>query len=95
MTDAFNIDPVRCRSAHDNLIGFANRLRALLAAVDADNSVLIGGWEGDAREAFVNRQKRWHDDAETILAKLDSINAGLDQAVDIYVAADRQGAAKF
>jgi WXG100 family type VII secretion target len=95
MTDAFNIDPVRCRTAHDNLVAFARQLRSLLSDVDADNSVLIGGWEGDARESFVNRQTRWHADADAILRKLDQINVGLDQAIDIYVAADRQGAAKF
>jgi WXG100 family type VII secretion target len=89
---AFHIDPVACRAAHDSIASAINKLTSLLADVESQGRVLLDSWEGEAQEAYYTRQQQWHADADTIKQKLQQINRGLDEAIQIYVQADRAGA---
>jgi WXG100 family type VII secretion target len=88
---AFHIEPEVCMQAHLAIDGAATRIRTLLEEIDRDGQRLLAGWDGQAREAFLARQRQWHADAEAIWVKLRQINAGLDRAVQLYVHADRRG----
>jgi early secretory antigenic target protein ESAT-6 len=88
---SFHIDPAACMQAHGEIEAAARRMRSLLDEVEADGRVLLGEWEGDARDAYQARQTQWDRDAATILEKLNRINAALERAVHTYVDADRRG----
>ncbi|HEY7222293.1 MAG TPA: WXG100 family type VII secretion target [Micromonosporaceae bacterium] len=88
---AFSINPAVCMDAHLAIDAAARRIRELLEEIDHDGERLLAGWDGDAQEAFHARQRQWHADADTILTKLQQINAGLQRAVQIYVQADKRG----
>lgn len=88
---AFHINPAVCTQAHAEIATAANRIRTLLDEIDQDGQRLLAGWDGAAQEAFRSRQRQWTVDADAILDRLRRINAGLAQAVQIYVQADRRG----
>jgi early secretory antigenic target protein ESAT-6 len=88
---SFHIDPALCMQAHGEIEAAAKRMRSLLDEVEADGKILVAGWEGDARDAYLARQAQWNQDASTILDKLNRINAALERSVQTYVDADRRG----
>ncbi len=88
---AFHINPAICLQAHAAIAAAATRIKYLLDEVDQDGQRLLAGWDGDAQEAFRGRQRQWTIDADAILGRLRRINEGLQQAVQIYLQADRRG----
>lgn len=92
---AFSINKAVCMQAHDEIGRAAKGILDALQRIDADGKLLLTSWDGEAREAFLVRQRRWHEAADTILQKLRQINSGLAQAVVIYDGADKLGAQRI
>ena len=89
---AFSINKVVCLQAHEEINRAAKGIMDALERIDADGKILLASWDGEAREAFLARQSKWQQDADTIQQKLQQINTGLAQAVAIYDRADKEGA---
>jgi WXG100 family type VII secretion target len=90
--DGFEIDPRAVLMSQQALTTVSGKLRTALSNIDDEANKLLGGWEGEAREAFLARQAKWKNDADVILQKLVQLVSGIEQSVHGYVGADNKGA---
>lgn len=89
--NSFSIDTTQCMIAHGEIDKAGKAILSLLSELDGDGRVLLDVWEGEAATTYQGRQRQWHQDAEVIVQKLQQINVGLEQAVQIYTQSDRRG----
>jgi WXG100 family type VII secretion target len=90
--DAFSITPGDVMAAREALNQVCNAIQDALDKIEAENRILLAGWEGDAQAEFLRRQAKWNSDATELKDRLRQLVTGIEHAVNSYVVADRQGA---
>lgn len=90
--DAFSIAPGEVLAAKEALRQVVGAIEDAIERIEAENRILLSGWDGDAQQEFLRRQAKWNRDAIEIKERLRQLVAGIEHAVHSYVAADRHGA---
>jgi early secretory antigenic target protein ESAT-6 len=76
----------------------ANALSKLKADLDELKSIggaLADTWEGEARQAYYDKQKRWSDAAEALAENLRTIQRALDDSTSDYMSTEKKATSLF
>jgi early secretory antigenic target protein ESAT-6 len=72
-----------------------DELDSQLGQLNADSAKLVAGWEGDAKESYAERQRKWtaaSDDLKTILR---GIQGAVVQSAQDYAQTESKAAQRF
>jgi len=72
-----------------------NNMQAQLAQAEADAAPLVNTWDGQAKEAYHQRQEKWRAAAADLAAMLKDIKVALDTSAETYRDAEQRNANLF
>lgn len=72
-----------------------NTLDSQLGQLERDAAPLIASWEGEARQAYEQRQARWRAASRDLQAMLREIKVALDDSAADYLATEKRNAGLF
>ena len=66
-----------------------------LSQLNADGARLAAGWEGDAKAAYAERQRKWTQASEDLKAILRGIQGAVNQSAQDYATTESKAAQRF
>jgi early secretory antigenic target protein ESAT-6 len=72
-----------------------NTLDTQLAQLERDAAPLIATWDGDARQAYDQRQSRWRTASADLQAMLRDIKLALDDSAADYLSTEKRNVNLF
>ncbi|MEV4620959.1 WXG100 family type VII secretion target [Asanoa sp. NPDC049573] len=72
-----------------------NTLDSQLAQLERDAAPLIATWDGDARQAYDQRQSRWRAASADLQAMLRDIKLALDDSAADYLSTEKRNVNLF
>lgn len=72
-----------------------NILETQLGQLEQDAAPLVASWEGEARQAYEQRQARWRSASQDLQAMLRDIKLALDESAADYLDTERKNASLF
>jgi early secretory antigenic target protein ESAT-6 len=72
-----------------------NTLDSQLAQLERDAAPLIATWDGDARQAYDQRQSRWRTASADLQAMLRDIKLALDDSAADYLSTEKRNVNLF
>ncbi|HTF09624.1 MAG TPA: WXG100 family type VII secretion target [Asanoa sp.] len=72
-----------------------NTLDTQLAQLERDAAPLIATWDGDARQAYDQRQSRWRAASADLQAMLRDIKLALDDSAADYLSTEKRNVNLF
>jgi WXG100 family type VII secretion target len=72
-----------------------NTLDSHLAQLERDAAPLIATWDGDARQAYDQRQSRWRTASADLQAMLRDIKLALDDSAADYLSTEKRNVNLF
>ena len=66
-----------------------------LAELERHAAPLVAGWSGEAKAAYEQRQKTWHQASQELVAVLTSIRRAVDESMVDYGATENQNVRLF
>jgi len=72
-----------------------NTLRTTLEQIEAEGARLYQSWDGQAREAYTVRQKKWQSAASDLTSILQNIKGAVDRSAEDYISTERQATQRF
>ncbi|MCY1137388.1 WXG100 family type VII secretion target [Actinoplanes sp. Pm04-4] len=72
-----------------------NTLRSQLDQLERDAAPLVATWDGEAQQAYQQRQATWRAASENLTNILQNIHGAVGQSVDDYVSTEKQATARF
>ncbi|HET9516491.1 MAG TPA: WXG100 family type VII secretion target [Actinoplanes sp.] len=70
-------------------------LQSQLADLDAHGKRLMDTWDGDARNAYLDKQNRWNSAAQDLTAILRRIQTALDASQGDYLNTEKRATSLF
>src|SRR4051812_20825301 len=70
-------------------------LRQQLEQVERDAAPLVATWQGDAQQAYQQRQTRWREAADHLSVMLQDIKKALDESAADYVRTETRNSSLF
>lgn len=70
-------------------------LESQLSQLERDAAPLIASWEGEARQAYEERQARWRAASRDLQAMLRDIKIALDESAADYLDTEKRNASLF
>jgi WXG100 family type VII secretion target len=83
------------QTASQNISSAVSTLHSKLADLESAAGPLVAQWEGDAQNAYAQRQAQWRDAAQELTEILQRIKSALDASAEEYVATERTNAGLF
>jgi ESAT-6 family protein len=71
------------------------RLHSTLGELERDAQPLVSTWDGNAKQAYAERQTRWRRAAEDLSVMLGSIKSALDESAADYLHTERRNTRLF
>jgi WXG100 family type VII secretion target len=72
-----------------------NTLESQLSQLERDAAPLVASWDGEARQAYEQRQARWRAASQDLQAMLRDIKVALDESAADYLATEKKNASLF
>ncbi|GAB3155917.1 WXG100 family type VII secretion target [Micromonospora sonneratiae] len=72
-----------------------NTLDAQFAQLEQDARPLVAAWEGDAQQAYAERQARWRSAANDLKTMLRDIKLAVDESVQDYRTTEKRNTDLF
>jgi WXG100 family type VII secretion target len=72
-----------------------NTLTSQLDQLERDAGPLVQTWDGEAKQAYAERQAKWRSASQDLQAILQNIKGAVDQSVQDYISTERQAAQRF
>jgi 6 kDa early secretory antigenic target len=95
MNDILRVEFGALQHAGDSITTALRTLHSQLDQLERDAAPLVATWQGEAREAYQQRQLRWREAAEHLSAMLRDIKRALDESSADYLRTERQNSAMF
>ncbi|HEX5598480.1 MAG TPA: WXG100 family type VII secretion target [Micromonosporaceae bacterium] len=70
-------------------------LDAQLGQLERDAAPLVATWDGEARQAYEQRQARWRSASQDLQAMLRDIKVALDDSAADYLNTEKKNASLF
>jgi early secretory antigenic target protein ESAT-6 len=83
------------QEASQNITTALNTLRSKLDDLQREAAPLVAIWDGEARQAYEQRQQAWNSAANDIADILHRINQALQHSAEQYQATERSNANLF
>lgn len=72
-----------------------NTLQSQLDQLERDAGPLVATWDGDAQQAYAQRQAKWRSASTDLHNILQNIKGAVDQSVQDYISTERQATQRF
>ncbi len=83
------------QNASANISKAVNTLHSKLSDLESAAGPLVNTWEGDAKDAYAQRQQQWRGAAQDITNILAQIKSALDESAEQYAATERSNTNLF
>jgi 6 kDa early secretory antigenic target len=83
------------QEASGNIAKAVGTLQSRLDQIESDAAPLIDTWDGEAKEAYAQRQATWRAAAADLTSILQNIKTAVDQSADDYISTEKQATARF
>ncbi len=70
-------------------------LDSQLGQLERDAAPLVSSWDGDAKQAYEQRQSRWRSSSQDLQAMLRDIKAAVDESAADYQSTERKNTNLF
>ncbi|MFF5080692.1 WXG100 family type VII secretion target [Actinoplanes sp. NPDC000266] len=70
-------------------------LQSRLDQLESDAAPLVASWEGEAKEAYAQRQATWRAASADLQNILQNIKVAVDQSVDDYIHTEKTATQRF
>ncbi|MFY1635652.1 WXG100 family type VII secretion target [Solwaraspora sp. WMMB335] len=70
-------------------------LQTQLDQLERDAAPLVATWEGEARQAYEDRQGRWRNASRELQSMLREIKVAVDESATDYLSTERHNASLF
>jgi WXG100 family type VII secretion target len=70
-------------------------LDSQLGQLERDAAPLVSSWDGDAKQAYEQRQSRWRSASQDLQAMLRDIKAAVDESAADYQSTERKNTNLF
>jgi WXG100 family type VII secretion target len=78
-----------------DIAGAVSQLDTKLAELEADAKPLVETWEGQAKEAYYLRQRKWTDAATDLKIILSDIQNAVDKSAQEYATTESNAEKRF
>lgn len=95
MSSPLLVDFARVAETSSEIQNAISRMRSSLDELERHAAPLIATWDGQARDAYVARQKAWRDASENLIETLTSVRRALDESLAQYQATEAANARFF
>lgn len=95
MGDTMIVNFAALHAASGHISEAISRLQSELADLERSAAPLVTTWEGDARQAYEQRQNTWRRAATDLTAMLSEIKRAVDDSAADYAATERRNASLF
>lgn len=95
MGDTMIVNFAALHSASGHIADAINRLQSELGDLERSAAPLVATWEGDARQAYEQRQDAWRRAAGDLATMLAEIKRAVDDSAVDYAATERRNANLF
>ena len=83
------------QAASGNISKAVSTLNSTLSDLESAAGPLVNTWDGEAKEAYAQRQAQWRSAAQDINEILARIKSALDQSAEEYAATERSNTSLF
>ncbi|MBM2617997.1 WXG100 family type VII secretion target [Actinoplanes sp. LDG1-06] len=83
------------RGASDHINKAISTLQQQLSDLERDAKRLVDSWDGEAQQAYYQRQETWRRSANDLTTILQNIKGAVDQSADDYVSTEKSATARF
>ncbi|MCM4079362.1 MULTISPECIES: WXG100 family type VII secretion target [Paractinoplanes] len=70
-------------------------LQSQIDQLERDAAPLVATWDGEAQQAYQQRQATWRAASQDLTSILQNIKGAVAQSVDDYVSTEKQATARF
>ena len=95
MTDILRVEFGALQHGSDAITTALRSLQQQLDQVERDAAPLVATWEGDARQAYQQRQTRWREAADHLSVMLRDIKRALDESAADYLRTEARNSSLF
>jgi WXG100 family type VII secretion target len=95
MGDTMIVNFAALHGASGHIADAINRLQSELGDLERSAAPLVSTWEGEARQAYEQRQDAWRRAAGDLAAMLAEIKRAVDDSAVDYAATERRNASLF
>ncbi len=82
------------RASHD-INKALNRLQSHLDELERHAGPLVATWDGEAQEAYSQRQAKWRSASADLHSILHNIRGAVDKSTEDYISTERQATQRF
>ena len=93
--DLIRVEFGALQQASDSIATALRALREQLGQLERDAAPLVATWEGDAQQAYRDRQTKWQQAAEHLSTMLRDIKTALDDSAADYLQTESRNTAMF
>ncbi|HET6482340.1 MAG TPA: WXG100 family type VII secretion target [Actinoplanes sp.] len=72
-----------------------NTLQSQLDQLERDAAPLVDTWDGEAQQAYQQRQATWRAASQDLQSILQNIKGAVDHSVEDYVSTEKQATQRF
>ena len=95
MSDILRVEFGALQHASDSITTATRALQSQLDQLERDAAPLVSTWQGDAQQAYHQRQTRWREAAEHLSVMLRDIKRALDESAADYVRTESRNTSLF
>jgi 6 kDa early secretory antigenic target len=95
VSDVLVVNFAALQQASANIATALDSMRAQLDELEHRAAPLVSTWDGEAQQAFAQRQESWRRAAGDLSTTLRSIKLALDQSAAEYLHTERRNASLF
>ena len=95
MGDTMIVNFAALHASSGHIADAINRLQSELGDLERSAAPLVATWEGDARQAYEQRQDAWRRAAADLATRLAEIKRAVDDSAVDYAATERRNANLF
>lgn len=70
-------------------------LQTQLDQLESDAKPLVATWDGEAQQAYAQRQAKWQAASRDLTSILQNIKGAVDQSTEDYISTERQATQRF
>lgn len=72
-----------------------NKLEQQLGQLEQDAAPLVASWDGEAKQAYEQRQAKWRNASQDLQSMLRDIKTAVDESVSEYMVTERHNTSLF
>lgn len=95
MNDILRVEFGALQHGSDSIATALRSLQQQLDQVERDAAPLVATWEGEARQAYQQRQTRWREAADQLSGMLQEIKRALDASAADYLRTEAKNSSLF